>query len=321
MADAGASISELRNLTFALRVLSFMWASMVVAPKRHHFIPQMMLRHFADDDGQIWFWRRGFEKGDVRKTATKNVFVEKDLYTLLLPDGAKDVALEQIFARMEAHGAEFIAQIAETIRNGQRPKLDLGAWEFWDLFFYYHMKRAPRAIEGIAASKAFEDEVKAAADEIRAIRGERGDNRDEPGLEDWIAKNAKVIAQAAKPAADLQAQLKRMGLAIYRITDPNKSFVIGDLPGAMAKFRHGAAWSPPTLFFPLTSCIAVGLLADARKVDVVDVDRDQARRMNVATTALSATIAGRSKALVASLSADAPNARVCHLEAKPGGKS
>ena len=51
-------------------------------PKRHHFIPQMMLRHFADDDGQLRFWRRDFAEGDVRETTTQSLFVEKELYTL-----------------------------------------------------------------------------------------------------------------------------------------------------------------------------------------------------------------------------------------------
>jgi hypothetical protein len=279
---------------------------MATPPKRHHFIPQMMLRHFADDDGQLWFWRRAFEKADVRKAGTQNLFVEKDLYAQLLPDGAKDVALEEFFARMEAHGARFIAQIADAIRNNKRPKLDTGAWEFWDLFFYYHMKRAPGVIDALAAKIGFDERIKTAADEIRAIRAERGDQQDEPGLEDWVAKNARVIAQAAKPGPELQAQLKKMGLAIYYITDPAKSFVIGDAAGATAKFRVENEWSRPTMFLPLTSNIAVGQLARLRQVDAVAVDRDQVRRMNIATAARSTTIAGRSDALIASLSRDVP---------------
>lgn len=308
MANASIMIFYTQKRTCAVPPHPLSVAPMVMAPKRHHFIPQMMLRHFADDDGQLWFWRRDFEKGDVRKTTTKNLFVEKDLYTRFLPNGAKDVALEEFFARMEAHGAEFIAQIADATRKNQRPKLDADAWEFWDLFFYYHMKRAPGAIDAIAAKTGFQDRIRAAADEIRAIRAERGDHEDEPGLEDWIANNARVLAQAAKPGPALQAQLKKMGLAIYRIIHPDKSFVIGDVPGATAKFWVESEWSRPTLFFPLTSDIAVGQSTNLRQVDIVDIDRDQARRMNVATTAGSTTIAGRSKALVASLSADVPYA-------------
>lgn len=287
---------------------------MATPPKRHHFIPQMMLRHFADDDGQLWFWRRSFEKGDVRKAGPQNLFVEKDLYAQLLPDGAKDVALEEFFAQMEAHGAQFIAQIADAIRNNQRPKLDAGAWEFWDLFFYYLMKRAPGVIEAIAARMGFDERIRTAADEIRAVRAERGDHHDEPGLEDWVAKNARVIAQAAKPGPELQAQLKKMGLAIYYIADPAKNFVIGDAPGATAKFRVGNEWSRPTMFLPLTSNIAVGQLARLRQVDALAVDRDQVRRMNVATVARSTMIAGRSEALIASLSRDVPYAGVVEPE-------
>lgn len=285
-----------------------------MAPKRHHFIPQMMLRHFADDDGQLWFWRRDFERGDVRKTTSQNLFVEKDLYTRFLPDGTKDVTLELFFAGMEAHGARFIAQIADAIQNKEHPKLDAGAWEFWDLFFYYHMKRAPGVIDAIAAHMGFNDRIRVAADEIREIRAARGELEAESGLEDWVAKNAKVLAQAAEPGPELDAQLKRMGLAIYRIVPPDKSFVVGDVPGATAKFQVRRGWSRPTMFFPLTSKIAVGQLAKPRQCEVVDVDRDQVRRMNVAATACSTTIAGPSKALIASLSRDVPYAGVSGRE-------
>jgi len=61
-------------------------------------------------------------------------------------------------------------------------------------------------------------------------------------------------------------------------------------------------WSHPTLFLPLTWDIAVGQLRNAKKAEIVLVDRDQVRRMNQATTARSSVIAGRSDALISSLS-------------------
>lgn len=274
-------------------------------PKRHHFIPQMMLRHFADNDGQLWFWRRGFVAGEVRKAGTQQLFVEKDLYTLFLPDGSKDVALEKFFSVMEGNGASFIDQLADAVRTNKQPKLTEGAWDFWDLFFYYQLKRTPGAIRAIGTKMGFDKRIKAAADEVRAIRRDKGDV-DEPGLEGWIAKNTIVHAQAARPGDELLAQFKTMGLAIYRITNSQKSFMVGDVPGAVAKFRIENGWSRPTLFLPLTWDIAVGQLAGRRAVEVVPVDRDQVRRMNVASTAQSAVIAGRSEALIASLSRDVP---------------
>ena len=109
----------------------------VTRPKRHHFIPQMMLRHFADDDGQLWFWRRDLEPGDTRKTSTQNLFVEKDLYTFVQHNGEKDVALENFFAKMEGGGSTFINNLATIVRDGEIPELDASAWEFWNNFFYF----------------------------------------------------------------------------------------------------------------------------------------------------------------------------------------
>jgi len=279
---------------------------MTKPPKRHHFIPQMMLRHFTDVDGRLWFWRRDFAKGDVRKTGTGQLFFENDLYTRFLADGSKDVALENFFAAMEGSSASFIGQLADAVRSGKQPALDPGAWNLWDLFFYYHLKRTPGAIKAIGAETGFGDDIKAAAAEIRAIRSEAGQDAAEPSLEEWIAKNAVVLAQAAKPGEALLAQFRTMGLAIYHIDDPQKSFIVGDVPGATATFRVRNGWSRPTLFLPLTWDIAVGQLAGRRVVEMVPVDREQVRRMNVASASRSVVIAGRSEALIASLSRDVP---------------
>lgn len=272
------------------------------AAKRHHFIPQMMLRHFADADGKLWFWRRDFGEADVRKTTTQNLFVEKGLYTLVHPDGARDVALEEFFAVLEGAGAKFINRLADIVRRGDTPDLDNSAWDFWNRFFYYHLKRTPGAITFFAEQMGFEDTIKRAAEKIRAIRREGGGDPEEPDLEEQLSRNAIILAQAATPSADVLNAFGQLGLAIYRITDPSKSFIVGDVPGATARFRLSeGGLSRETLFLPLTWDIAVGPLASPRRVEMVTVDRDQARLMNVASTARSTGIAGRSEALIGSL--------------------
>src|SRR3546814_8442109 len=91
----------------------------------------MMLRHFADDDGRLWFWRRDFPEGEARNTSTANLFVEKDLYTYVRGDGSKDTALEEFFAQMEGDGAVFINSLAWIVRAGEVPVLTDTAWDFW----------------------------------------------------------------------------------------------------------------------------------------------------------------------------------------------
>lgn len=276
-------------------------------PKRHHFIPQMMLRHFAAADGQLWFWRRDFAEGEVRKASTQNLFVEKDLYTLIEKDGAKDVALETFFSKLEGIGARFIEDLATIVREGSTPTLDAAAWNFWGHFFYYHLKRTPGTIAAFAEAMNFDDRVAKTAKEIRAIRAKTGGAADEDGLETKIRKNAVVIAQAAGPSPEVLAIFETLGLAIYKITDPKKSFIVGDAPGALARFPTAqAGLSHPTLFLPLTWDIAVGQLTGGQRTEVISVDREQIRRMNEASAARSLVIAGRSAELVGSLANAVP---------------
>jgi hypothetical protein len=275
--------------------------------KRHHFIPQMMLRHFADNDGQLWFWRRDSAEDGVRKTSTQNLFVEKDLYTFTAANGMKDVALETFFSHLEGAGATFISQLADIIRRGKTPKLDESAWEFWGQFFYYHLKRAPGAIAFFAKQMNWDQMIDNTYQTIKAVRAETGGNADEQGLRDKTRKNAIVTAQRAPPSNEVLALFATLGLAIYKVADPVKSLIVGDVPGARAKFRMpNGQWSHPTLFLPLTWDIAVGQLQGGRKVEIIYVDRDQVRLMNIATTTRSCVIAGGSSALINSLCADAP---------------
>lgn len=283
-------------------------------PKRHHFIPQMMLRHFADDDGQLWFWRREFEKGAVKKTGTKLLFAENDLYTLVDSNGAKDVALETFFAKMEGVGAKFIDGLAGIIRAGNKPKLDDGAWDFWGDFFYYHLKRTPGAIDAFAEQMNFDAKIEETFAKVQEARVLSGRDPGEPGLKERIYKNAVVMAQRMPPGEEVRKVFHQFGLAVYRITDPKKSFIVGEVPGATARFNlPGGGMSDKTMFLPLTWDIAVGHLTHSRKVEIVTVDREQVRRMNVASTARSKIIAGRSEALIKSLSFDVPYGGIVQL--------
>src|SRR3546814_16395624 len=79
-------------------------------------------------------------------TSTANLFVEKDLYAYVRGDGSKDTALEEFFAQMEGDGAVFINSLAWIVRAGEVPVLTDTAWDFWNRFSFYYLKRTPGAI-------------------------------------------------------------------------------------------------------------------------------------------------------------------------------
>jgi hypothetical protein len=276
------------------------------APKRHHFIPQMMLRHFTDVNDRLWFWRRESEKGDIRSTSTQNLFVEKDLYTVVLANGGKDVALEKFFSSLESVGAKFISELATIIREGSVPRLDEGAWQFWSDFFYYQLKRSPGFIAAFADRMNFEGRIQNAVKNLEADLRASGEEQSDPSIAVKIRRNAIIVAQRSPPSAEVREAFSKMGLAIYVNRDPKRSFIVGDVPGASVPFRRpDRSWSRRTLFLPLTWDICVGQLDLQKGVEVIEVEPDQVRRMNEASAARSTLFAGRSELLIDSLSRNA----------------
>jgi hypothetical protein len=83
----------------------------------------MILRNFANGDGGLHFWRRGFTVGDVKVTTPENLFLEEDLYTVIGDEGERDVALEQAFSKLESAGAHFLGQLLSIVRAGKTPRM------------------------------------------------------------------------------------------------------------------------------------------------------------------------------------------------------
>ena len=48
------------------------------SPKRHHYIPQFLLKNFLDDSGRFWVFDR--EEGKPHQGTPTNTFVRRNLY-------------------------------------------------------------------------------------------------------------------------------------------------------------------------------------------------------------------------------------------------
>lgn len=64
--------------------------------RRHHYLPQMYLRGFADDDGLVWVFDR--QNNTFLHQGVINTAVKKDFYTIVCPDGEKSDAIETLMA-------------------------------------------------------------------------------------------------------------------------------------------------------------------------------------------------------------------------------
>ena len=64
--------------------------------RRHHYLPQMYLRGFADEDDLLWVFDR--QNNTYLHQGVLNTAVKKDFYTVVNPDGQKSDVVETMMA-------------------------------------------------------------------------------------------------------------------------------------------------------------------------------------------------------------------------------
>lgn len=261
----------------------------------------MILRNFANDEGGLSFWRRQFATGEVKRTTPENLFLEDNYYTLVGDNGERDVSIEEGFAKLDALAARLISDLLRIVRSGRRPNLSERAWELFALFHYYSGKRSA-AWHSRFVSR---EEVMALTNEISEQPEWMGRDEvltvDDPDL-DRVMNNARIAAQWSPPPEDLLALMRSRGMAMY-IAPLGASFILGDHPAAMAYVGDVAgARAGQVSFMPIAFDVAIGYFVRPGTVHVHHLTRPQIRAMNEAMARQSNMIAGRSDALIRSLS-------------------
>jgi len=278
----------------------------VSTPKRHHFVPQMLLRRFCDEDEKLWYYNKKSPHIGVAVSGTHRIFYENHFYTLE-EKGIKDTSLETYFSQLEGAANEVIEKICITSRAGRKPNLTADEKKIFDLFFYFQWKRTPDAINStmsyadfertLAKSVAtFEQRFRQLTDEERErIFSEAGKKR--------LRNHARVKA-IGDPGAIVQTVLDNMGIAIAVIRKPNKSFVIGSQPVVKLTPPGETGLGQPgvEVWLPVASDVAVCVIPGKGKEIVGTLNDDRwLRSFNSAMLRQSTLIAGRSAALIKSL--------------------
>ena len=85
-------------------------------PKRQHYIPKMLLKHFADDKGQLSsFANDAPEKGVDTERNPKSLSYEKHLYTRTKLDGSKDYSTEKSLSEIESKADPIVCKMVAQI--------------------------------------------------------------------------------------------------------------------------------------------------------------------------------------------------------------
>ena len=275
-------------------------------PKRHHFVPEMILHRFTDEDGKLHLFNRKAATKGVISVTPKNAFSETHLYSEILDDGSRNPDLEERLAVLEGAAARVVEKIVVSARAGEPPQLTDEEHNIWTDFFILQWSRAPDVSALATTPEEFNERFDSIVrelkenqpDEIQAIH-----DLEDPDTRRKLIHNVKCDA-VELPKPRIKALLMKRGLGVARIVSPTKSFIVASLPMAVISFGDGDSLlaNGSEVWWPIASDVAIGLGSQRHRSDLFTIsDHALVRRLNMLLARQSTMFASRSKSLTDSL--------------------
>ena len=279
--------------------------------RRHHYIPEMLLKNFCDD-GRIWVGDRITKQ--IYPSTPRREFVKKDLYMRSSIDGPKSYKKsdehEKTLSQIESDAAPAIRRIIEQARRNQCPQLSPEDSNYWKRFLLAIPRRTPESRERVKRDKSidvfYEATKNIAIKENYMGLPDQSSLLSDPGiskLRDTIESNVDAeFAAGEHPLTrkEVERFCRETGLFVVVIGMRNRSFVIGSHGLALVQSNDSAKGS----WLPIAHDVAVAYTTSPDKELLCRLDRDKdwiIKRINRASATQSRKIAGRSKALIRSL--------------------
>jgi len=276
-------------------------------PKRHHYIPQMLLKRFADPDGILHVFDKRFPEKGVQKRTPRNLFVKGDLYTQFDDKGIKDVSVEtEYLSPLEGKAHLAIEKIVSAARTRIVPDLSEIERRSFVEYFGTQVTRLPER------RRRFMEEAKRdVVEKIDRVRASRPLRSYELALHNGgeeierIWRNSSVSTLPRGFASDPKFERYAKGsicIALIRHPTFKRAFVIGSNP--FVRLIDGERIYPDNpgieLWLPLARDVAVALHPGAS--DAIRKMKDKhIWKINESIFNQSSTIAGSSRELIESL--------------------
>jgi hypothetical protein len=247
--------------------------------------------------------------GKVRVSKPSNLFVEDHLYTLVDKNGARDHSIEHWFGRLESLVAPFIQELLGVIRGGMTPIMNRSHLDLWHTYVYHAQKRTVAWHQRFLTPEDMLVVIKEIASEQQWHEHiQRWENDPQDALREM--NNARIASQVTPMPDEMLEEFRSLGIVIY-IAPARTSFILGDdMRGdALISSPGGIKSARKVQFMPIAPDVAVGYV-ETTGVHTEHLTAMDVRRMNEAMAKQSYLIAGRSDALIASLSQipyDPPN--------------
>jgi hypothetical protein len=275
-------------------------------PRRHHFIPQMLLRNFIDSEGYLHFCDKNSKERKIVRADTGKAFVKNDFYTLFSETGAKDVSTEKMLADLEGSSATIIKKIMVSVRDGSGITLDDTEQAGLATFFLMQWSRTPETQQAATSDEAgikMLDEILADARKRFPNQIKKIESLAKPEEKARQLRNIRVNRLKDLSPKAMKIITER-GFAVLRIINPQKSFIIGSRPVARIEVDGEKHLSNPKveMWLPIASDIAIGLGKYEGQIRSYILEENKPiRELNMTIARQSRFLASRSPQLLKSI--------------------
>ncbi|WP_284946747.1 DUF4238 domain-containing protein [Acidisoma cladoniae] len=276
-------------------------------PKRHHYVPEFILKGFADQRGYLR-WARRLEGGHPKfgQSPPRDMFVESHLYSSESDDGVRDASMELSLAELETEASVVVSNMIVATRSGRCPTLTARERDVWYRFLLTQWLRVPESQEAAISEAEAYLMLDNMLSELRGIfpdSNRKLDALSTPEAKSRMIRNVRIDA-LGRPRQHLVAMLEHRGIAILHIEKRNKQFIIGSRPVVKLTLpgRTNLNDSSVEMWFPIASDIAVGVGQGGGRVSLHPVSRDSfIRHLNMSIARQISIIAASSEKLVRSI--------------------
>jgi hypothetical protein len=265
---------------------------------RHHYVPQMLSKRFADSDGKLWYFNTPEARHGVKHVTTKGAFWRKHYNTVTLHNGEKLACAEQGFNIVETPANDLFDYILTEVRADRFPQLSEDARGLLDIFLFYQSKRSPETIEAALADFDPALELEDFARGYKMLLGEEIAEEELQALmtpEQFKRFRDFVRIMICLDPGDYVRQIFRACSLRFYIAPAGHAFVIGSNPVVPTPAQDGQA---SFISLPIASDVLMMYGHPLLQSGVADITVDGVKHFNEKIWAQSSALAGASEAAV-----------------------
>jgi len=275
--------------------------------KKHHYVAKGILKNFCIAGDMTLYASKNRNNGRVEQRNIGTIFTRRHYNSYTKADGSKDDTVERFFAyELDNLIPEWLSIFETSLKSNKIEFNSNAPRQRFVQFFYNHTKRSPDFIEPIvkeASSETFhEDFEKEFREKFGELTKDELAKLHDPSFREAVLSNSRVHNFGTQTVKILDT-LNSLKLFVATPQRKNKEFICGANP--VARFGdhpfQKLGEKGVELWTTLTPKIAVGFANNDASHEVIAVEDQIVRKMNLTLVKQSSSIAGRSQKLLESL--------------------